>query len=177
MSTTTKKYLHHIDLQTNRLLNARIHPVTTAERTALGTGYNADDEGVLVYDITLDGFYVWDGTQWVLVTLSATQIQQIQDSYNKTVTAIDVTSNETDRTITLTRRDNTTLSDTYTHSYIHTQGLASDTWTITHNLGRYPSITVVDSSNKEVIGDIQYITLNQVVITFNGGFSGKAYLN
>lgn len=58
----------------------------------------------------------------------------------------------------------------------HTTG-PSDTWYITHNLGKYPSVTVVDSANTVVIGDVVYLTKNALVITFIGTFSGTAYLN
>ena len=62
-------------------------------------------------------------------------------------------------------------------SYVHTQSTVASTWTVTHNLGKYPSVTVVDSSNNEVIGDIQYTNTNSLKITFSSGFSGKAYCN
>lgn len=62
-------------------------------------------------------------------------------------------------------------------SYIHHQIVPSSTWTITHNLGKYPSVTVVDSSNNVVVGDIQYIDQNTVKIMFTTEFAGKAYLN
>ena len=53
----------------------------------------------------------------------------------------------------------------------------SDTWVITHNLGKNPSVTVVDSANTVVIGNIEYLSDNELVITFAGAFSGSAYLN
>ena len=62
-------------------------------------------------------------------------------------------------------------------TFIHTQATASAEWTIQHNLDKYPSVTVVDSAGSVVIGDCQYTSKNTVVLTFNGGFSGKAYLN
>ena len=62
-------------------------------------------------------------------------------------------------------------------TYIHNQTTASATWTITHNLEKYPSVTVVDSAGSVVIGDVQYISKNQIVLTFQGSFSGTAYLN
>lgn len=61
--------------------------------------------------------------------------------------------------------------------YTHTQAVPSDTWTITHNLNKRPSITVVDSAGSEVVGDYDYVDDNTVVLTFTGGFAGNAYLN
>ena len=61
--------------------------------------------------------------------------------------------------------------------YVHTQGTASNSWTINHNLGKYPSATVVDSAGSVVVGDVNYITLNQIIVNFSSSFSGKAYIN
>ena len=67
-------------------------------------------------------------------------------------------------------------------TYTHNQSSTSDTWTITHNLNRFPSVTVVDSADTIVYGTVVYNSANQLTITFfQGGsalaFSGKAYLN
>ena len=61
--------------------------------------------------------------------------------------------------------------------YIHTQTAPATTWTIQHNLGRYPSVTVVDSGNSEVIPNITYVDQNTVTATFGSATSGKAYVN
>jgi len=50
-------------------------------------------------------------------------------------------------------------------------------WTITHNLGQYPSVTVVDLNNHVVVGDIVYTNSNTLTITFDTAFAGYAYLN
>jgi hypothetical protein len=60
-------------------------------------------------------------------------------------------------------------------SFVHTQGVASDSWTINHNLGYYPNVTVVDSAKREVVGDVEYINTNTIQITFSSAFSGEAY--
>lgn len=62
-------------------------------------------------------------------------------------------------------------------SYIHTQGIASDTWSVNHNLGKYPSVSIVDSSGNSVIGEIQYTSVNALTIKFIGAFTGYAYCN
>lgn len=61
--------------------------------------------------------------------------------------------------------------------YVFTQAVPSATWTINHNLGKYPSINVVDESNDEVVGAVNYTNNNQIVVTFSAAFSGKAFLN
>ena len=51
-------------------------------------------------------------------------------------------------------------------TYTHNQSSISDTWTINHNLGRYPSVTVIDSGNTVVQGTIVYNSANQLTVTF-----------
>ena len=62
-------------------------------------------------------------------------------------------------------------------NFVFTQGTPASTWTITHNLNKFPSVSVVNSANEVVYGEIDYIDVNSLTVTFNGGFSGKAYLN
>lgn len=61
--------------------------------------------------------------------------------------------------------------------YTHTQSSPSTTWTITHNLGYHPSVTVVDSAQTVVIGDVTYVSDNQLIVSFSVPFGGKAYLS
>ena len=62
-------------------------------------------------------------------------------------------------------------------SYVHTQGVASNTWTVTHNLGFYPNVTVQDSSGTIYEGEILYTTLDSLTLTFSASFSGQAFLS
>ena len=50
-------------------------------------------------------------------------------------------------------------------------------WTITHNLGKRPAITTVDSSGNVIHGDIQYVNDNQIKITFSQTLTGAVYFN
>lgn len=67
-------------------------------------------------------------------------------------------------------------------TYTHTQGAALSVWTITHNLDRFPSVTTIDSIGNVIIGDVYYVSPNELTITFVTGevlnpTSGVAYLN
>tara|TARA_R110000796_G_scaffold56005_2_gene130110 strand:+ start:738 stop:1451 length:714 start_codon:yes stop_codon:yes gene_type:complete len=62
-------------------------------------------------------------------------------------------------------------------NYVFSQDVALNPWVVTHGLNKYPSVSVVSSSNEVVYGDVQYDNLNQVTITFNGAQTGKAYFN
>ena len=61
--------------------------------------------------------------------------------------------------------------------YVHNQNVPSSTWEIVHNLGKAPSITVVDSAGTVVVGECTYSDTNKIVVSFSGAFAGKAYLN
>ena len=61
--------------------------------------------------------------------------------------------------------------------YTHVQGVAEATWEVTHNLGKRASVTVVDSTDNIVFGEVEYLTMNTIRLKFAGAFSGKAYFN
>ena len=173
-----KLYLHNIDLATNQLLNARMQPVTTAARNALASNYNSGDEGILVYDIDLDAFFVWDGNQWVQVSLSPTQLAQLQAAYDNIITGITVSPiNPEQAMITLSKLNAVPITYTYERAYIHNQTSPASIWTVAHNLNKYPSVSVVDSAYEEVIGEVEYLTPNTLEVRFTAPFSGQAYIN
>ena len=62
--------------------------------------------------------------------------------------------------------------------YTHIQSAASDVWVVSHNLGVYPAgISVIDSGDSVVYGNVQYIDLNTLNISFSAAFGGQAYLS
>jgi|TARA_R110001599_G_C12038517_1_gene640882 hypothetical protein len=62
-------------------------------------------------------------------------------------------------------------------NFTYVQGVASTTWNIQHNLGKFPSITVIDTANTVVTGEYTYDDINNVTLTFSAAFAGTAYLN
>jgi hypothetical protein len=62
-------------------------------------------------------------------------------------------------------------------TYVFDQPTASTTWVINHNLLYYPSVTIVDSAGQEIVGEVSYATINQVIVTVNPAVAGKAYLS
>ena len=62
-------------------------------------------------------------------------------------------------------------------TYVYEQLTPATEWRIVHPLNKFPSVSIVDSGGSVVIGAVQYISENQVVIVFSKKFSGKAYLN
>ncbi len=62
-------------------------------------------------------------------------------------------------------------------SFTHNQTTTATSWTITHNMGKNPSVTIVDSANTYVVGEIDYINNNSLTVSFKSDLKGKAYLN
>lgn len=63
-----------------------------------------------------------------------------------------------------------------TRRFVFNQEIALDTWVITHSLGGKPSVTIVDSADTHVFGEVQYNSNTQITVLFSAAFSGKAYL-
>ena len=83
-----------------------------------------------------------------------------------------IVGSETEKLATIS-----TLSDMVDKHYVYEQATPSAEWTVTHNLRKHPSIEVVDSAGTVVIGEYDYIDLNNVRLIFGGAFAGKAYFN
>ena len=66
---------------------------------------------------------------------------------------------------------------TRTNTYEHNQMVPNTIWTVNHNLGKFPSVEIVDSGGTAVVGSVDYVDDNQIIIEFTFAFSGKAYLN
>lgn len=97
------------------------------------------------------------------------------DDYNVIVADSDGSVSVADYSQSVTTSSELTLvgGSTYTHN----QASPAATWTISHNLGRRPSVTVVDSAGTVVIGEVTYLSDNSLRVEFSAGFSGQAYLN
>jgi hypothetical protein len=62
-------------------------------------------------------------------------------------------------------------------AYVHTQSTATAVWTVAHNLGKYPSVTVTDSAGSTILPDIHYDSTAQVTLTFGSPTSGLVFCN
>ena len=76
-----------------------------------------------------------------------------------------------------------TLSSQGAPTYVFEQGAPATEWgdgspkVVTHNLGKFPSITVIDTGGTVVNGEYTYIDNNNITLHFSAPFAGKAYLN
>lgn len=62
-------------------------------------------------------------------------------------------------------------------SFVFVQSEPARVWTVSHNLGRYPSVVTVDSANTTVHGGIRYPDENTVEVSFGSPFSGRVFCN
>ena len=62
-------------------------------------------------------------------------------------------------------------------TFFYVQSTPAKEWEITHNLNKYPSVTIIDSANTKVEGEVEYVSMNKVKVKFSVAFSGKATLN
>ncbi len=72
---------------------------------------------------------------------------------------------------------NFTLASASDKTFVHDQTIPSAIWTITHNLGKFPSVSVVDTQKEVYWGNVEYINSNQLKVTFSAAFAGQAFLN
>lgn len=56
--------------------------------------------------------------------------------------------------------------------YRHDQSVASDTWTINHNLGTEPNISAFSVGGREMIGEILHSSINTTLIYFDSPITG-----
>ena len=83
---------------------------------------------------------------------------------------------ESEERVFLSNQEKTALLS-FTESYVHDQLSSSSTWTVMHNLNKYPNVTILDSAGTLVIGEIEYLSKNSLMLRFSAEFSGKAYLS
>ena len=57
----------------------------------------------------------------------------------------------------------------------HTQGSASALWTVNHNLGREPSVSVKTVGGVEIVPSVTHQSVNQTQIAFSAATAGRAY--
>jgi len=62
-------------------------------------------------------------------------------------------------------------------TFRHVQTIATKVWIVSHMLDKYVAVSVVDSSGALVIGDLVYVSRNQIRLTFSAAISGEAYCN
>ena len=102
-------------------------------------------------------------------------VQKTADVYTLTLTSLTGNGNfDTDKFYDFAVF---TLSSQGAPTFEFTQGVPATTWNIQHNLGKFPSVSVINNNNVVINGEVIYIDNNNVQLNFSAGFTGKAYLN
>lgn len=114
--------------------------------------------------------------QWNSYFVNKTDTPDIQTP-SSTISSLDLitiyqAATQTTKSITVSQ-----LIVSPTSEFVYTQSTPSVLWVIVHNLGKHPSVQVVDVSGNLVEGSIQYIDTNTVNVSFSIPFSGLAYLS
>jgi len=62
-------------------------------------------------------------------------------------------------------------------NYTETFGAPLLVWTVNHNLNKKPSVSSIDTSGTEIYGEVEYVTDNQVTITYLTATGGTVTCN
>jgi hypothetical protein len=60
--------------------------------------------------------------------------------------------------------------------FVWDQQVAAVTWAVTHSLDKRPSVSIVDTADRLMLGQVDYVDDTHLTITFGRAVSGKAYL-
>lgn len=55
--------------------------------------------------------------------------------------------------------------------------MPTDTLLVTHNLNKYPAVDVINSAGDEVVGNVNYLTTNSLIVSFSSAFGGRITCN
>jgi hypothetical protein len=69
------------------------------------------------------------------------------------------------------------LKESSDKTYRHLQATPEAVWSVSHFLNKYPSVTVVDSAQTVIEGEVKYLNTNELTIRFSAAFSGEAHIN
>jgi hypothetical protein len=61
--------------------------------------------------------------------------------------------------------------------YTYEQMVPDEIWTIVHNLAFFPNVMTFDSAGTQIVGEVDHVDKNTVIITFSHSNAGKAYLS
>lgn len=118
-----------------------------------------------------------DGGKFGIYNVSDASVDSLDSNYyNLTLSFIEGNGSLEKDSFYAVVLDLTSIASLDKH-YTHTQSVASATWSINHNLGKFPSATMVLSTGQKGYGDVTYIDNNNLTITFAGAETGKAYIN
>ena len=105
------------------------------------------------------------------------KVSDVPNVVGDIVTRDNVTGKLQKRTTAETLTDIGAAAAIHIHNFAYEQLSASATWNVAHGLGKFCSVTVVDSAKTVIRGQVDFTDANNVVITFNSATTGFAYFN
>ena len=57
------------------------------------------------------------------------------------------------------------------------QSIPLSVWVIPHHLEFYPNVTTITSAGDKIEGDVRYVDMDNLTITYGGALSGQAFLS
>ena len=117
------------------------------------------------------------GVQWGDITGNISNQTDLQAALNAKQNTITLTTVGSEGPATLVGSTLNVPDYSAVSTYIYIQNTPAVTWTIQHNLNKFPSVSVVNINNILMYGQVTYIDENNLIIEFSAGFSGKAYMN
>jgi len=79
-----------------------------------------------------------------------------------------------EKKIIVTFKGGQTLPGSSQSRFEFTQSVASASWTVNHNLGYKPFVTILNAGSQEVIAEVNHTNNNQFVVLLNSPMSGLA---
>lgn len=111
-----------------------------------------------------------------VVQVNYATVEYVNDAFSEATGAGAVVFEPTSEILSTNVQD--AIEELRTRSrYVHNQPTAASTWNITHNMKFYPNVSIVDTANTKVIGEVEYLSENALTVTFSHSFAGKAYLS
>lgn len=134
------------------------------------------DEGNSVTIDTASNMFIGNDTTLLINVVGAfVELQDIGSKYVIIQGANTARVATTERPGLMSAADKVKL-DSIRDAYTHVQSVAASIWEVEHGLDKNPSVTVIDSAGTLLIGDVDYVNLNKLIITFGVPFTGKAYI-
>lgn len=62
-------------------------------------------------------------------------------------------------------------------SFRFNQTTSLSEWHIQHDMGKFPSVSVIDSAGRVVLGEVEYLNEQSLFVRFKFPFKGTAFLN
>lgn len=147
-----------------------LYPATTGDSLAI----DVINEYIPDAGVTIEGVKHID---WRTVYTETTEPTTPDPTTLSVFTVPDTYGAETDSVLKAKDENGNVFRVTHKR-YVHAQGTAAQEWTINHNLGEEPNITVYDNNSpaNKVWAPVKHVTVNQAVISMPTGvtLSGKA---